>query len=140
MSLDSARAASAERRRAAHSAPNQAERDRRSPSAVFAAEAAAYGYTVLALVCRGQRVKVRCPDGALVGTTAARRLVREMKLHSICAACGGAIDATGSRRRRRVDGRFCSSACRQRAYRERRLGMVDVSRVTSTRNVRRSVA
>jgi hypothetical protein len=89
--------------------------------ALFAADVAQLGVTVRPSILDSGHTRCMLSNGDAVSLTRLLDLLRAWKLQlTPCAACGGTIHPTGYHRGRRLGSMYCSSACRQRAYRQRR--------------------
>lgn len=84
--------------------------------------AAINGWETLPLPYRGARIRFRTPSGHVVSYGVAADFARDAALAAWrCSVCGGADRPEDNRQRElRLDARYCSDACRQKAYRERR--------------------
>lgn len=84
----------------------------------------AQGHRLIPPMTRGGHTKIVFATGEELSLSAYAELLRVTGLVAArCEACGGEILQTaerGTQRGPRVDRRYCSNACRQRAYRERR--------------------
>lgn len=109
--------------------------------AFLAAELAEHGHRLIPPMSRGGHTKIVLADGRELSLTELMDRTRShMLADAHCAHCGNPLPVTlhaaadevergrrldrGEDRRRgtRIDRRYCSNACRQRAYRERRKG------------------
>lgn len=92
--------------------------------AMLVAELDGRGWKIQPPVYRGARWRFTTPDGARVSLSALLELGRvDVVLSATCNDCEKEIPLSAWRRQERgprIDRRYCSNACRQRAYRERR--------------------